>query len=74
MKLVVFFAHFYELLLKPLNQTGNVFLSGWIVRNYLQNFAYIQFVDLLAGPKHGFRAVKTYAVKFAVRFSFVTQL
>ena len=74
MKLVFFFAHFHELLLKSLNKTRNVFLSSRIVRNYLQNFAYVQFVKLLTGPKHWFRAVKTHAVKFSVRFNLVTQL
>jgi hypothetical protein len=74
MKLVVFFAHFDELLLKSLNQTRYVLLSSWIVRNYFENFAYSQFVDLLAGSKYGFRAVKPHAVKFSVRFNFVIQL
>ena len=74
MKLVVFFAHFDELLLKSLNQTRYVLLSSRIVRNYLENFAYNQFVDLLAGSKHGFRAVKPHTVKFSVRLNFVTQL
>lgn len=74
MKVVVFFAHFDELLLKPLNQTRYVLLSSRIVRNYLQNLTYIQFVKLLASSKHWFGAVKPHAVKFAVRPNFVTQL
>lgn len=74
MKLVFFFAHFDELLLKSFNQTRYVFLSSWIVRNYLQNLVYVQFVNLLAGPKNRLRTIKTYAVKFTVRFNLVTQL
>jgi hypothetical protein len=74
MKLVVFFAHFDELLLKPLDQTRYVFFSSRIIRNYFKNLTYIQFVKLLTSPKHGFRAVKTHAVKFSVRLNFVTQL
>ena len=74
MKLVFFFAHFDELLLKSFNQTRYVFLSSWIVRNYFQNLTYIQFVKLLTGPKHWFRTVKTHAVKVSVRFNLVTQL
>ena len=74
MKLVFFFAHFDELLLKSFNQTRYVFLSSWIVRNYLQNLTYIQFVKLLTGPKDWFRTVKTHAVKVSVRFNLVTQL
>jgi len=74
MKLVFFFAHFDELLLKSLNQTRYVFLSSWIVRDYLQKFAYSQFVDLLTGPKHWFRTVKTHAVKVSAKFNLVTQL
>jgi hypothetical protein len=74
MKLVVFFALFDEFLFKSFNQTRYVLLGSWIVRNYLQNFAYSQFVDFLAGSKHWFRTVKTHAVKVSVRFSLVTQL
>ena len=74
MKLVFFFAHFDELLPKPLNKTRYVLLSSRIVRNYLQNFAYVQLVKLLTGPKHWFRAVKPHAVKFSVRFTSVAQL
>jgi hypothetical protein len=74
MKLVAFFPHFDELLLKPLDQTRYVFLSSRIVRSYLQNLAYIQFVKFLARPKHWFRAVKSDAVKVFGRLILVTQL
>ena len=74
MKLVFFFVHFDEFLLKSFDQTRYVFLRRWIIRNYLKNFAYVQFVDLLTGPKHGFRTVKTHAVKVSARFNLVTQL
>jgi hypothetical protein len=74
MKLVFFFAHFDELLLKSFNQTRYVFLSSWIIHNYFQNLTYVQFVKLLAGPKHWFRTVKTHAVKVSVRFNLITQL
>jgi hypothetical protein len=75
MELVLFFAKFEKL--KPpksFNQTGYIFLSSWVVRNYFKNLTYIQLVDFLACPENWFRTVKTYAVKFPVRFNLVTQL
>jgi hypothetical protein len=74
MKLVIFFVHFEDFLLKSLDQTWYVLFRSRIVCNYLQNLAYSQLVNLLAGPKHGFRTVKTDAVKVSVRFNLVAQL